>query len=146
MAVEPLSSAMAYQAQSTVKPQTQPVQPADTDVSPANQTANVDAATSSVQQAQAEEDNGNGSADGSPQQKQQGASESLKKAVAEMNRKINNTDSEAVFGIHEKTNRITIKIVNKDTKEILKEYPPEKTLDMIAKVWEVAGILVDEKL
>ncbi len=146
MAVEPLSSAMAYQAQSTVKPQTQPVQPADTDVSPVNQTANVDAATSSVQQTQAEEDNGNGSADSNPQQKQQGASESLKKAVAEMNRKINNTDSEAVFGIHEKTNRITIKIVNKDTKEILKEYPPEKTLDMIAKVWEVAGILVDEKL
>ena len=39
-----------------------------------------------------------------------------------------------------------IKIVNKDTKEIVKEFPPEKTLDMIAKVWEIAGILVDEKL
>jgi flagellar protein FlaG len=39
-----------------------------------------------------------------------------------------------------------IKIVDKDTKEVLKEYPPEKTLDMIAKVWEVAGLLVDEKL
>ena len=29
--------------------------------------------------------------------------------------------------------------------EVIKEFPPEKTLDMIAKVWEVAGILVDEK-
>ena len=27
----------------------------------------------------------------------------------------------------------------------IKELPPEKTLDMIAKVWEMAGILVDEK-
>ena len=27
-----------------------------------------------------------------------------------------------------------------------KEYPPEKTLDMIAKVWEMAGLLVDKKL
>ena len=36
--------------------------------------------------------------------------------------------------------------VDKDTKEVLKEYPPEKTLDMIAKVWEIAGLLVDEKL
>ena len=34
---------------------------------------------------------------------------------------------------------------DKDTKEVIKEFPPEKTLDMIAKVWEVAGILVDEK-
>ena len=47
--------------------------------------------------------------------------------------------------MHEKTNRITIKIVDKETKEIIKEFPPEKTLDMIAKVWEVAGLMVDEK-
>ena len=53
--------------------------------------------------------------------------------------------SEAVFGIHEETNRVTIKIVDKDTKEVIKELPPEKTLDMIAKAWELAGILVDEK-
>ncbi len=51
----------------------------------------------------------------------------------------------AIFGIHEATNRITIKIVDKDTREVIKELPPEKTLDMIAKVWEMAGILVDEK-
>ena len=54
-------------------------------------------------------------------------------------------DSEAIFGIHEKTNRVTIKIVDKETKEVIKEYPPEQTLDMIAKVWELAGIMVDEK-
>ena len=51
-----------------------------------------------------------------------------------------------MFGVHEKTNRIMIKILDKDTKEILKEFPPEKTLDMIASIWEMAGILVDEKL
>ena len=53
--------------------------------------------------------------------------------------------SQAVFGIHEETNRITIKIVDKKTKEVIKEFPPEKTLDMIAKAWELAGIMVDEK-
>ena len=57
----------------------------------------------------------------------------------------NLTHSEAIFGIHEATNRVTIKIVDKETKEVLKEIPPEKTLDMIAKAWELAGILVDEK-
>ena len=47
--------------------------------------------------------------------------------------------------IYDRTNRITIKIVDKDTKEVLKEYPPEQMLDMIAKVWEMAGLMVDEK-
>ena len=68
----------------------------------------------------------------------------IRKAVDEINKKAHN--SEAVFGIHETTNRVTIKIVDKDTKKVLKEYPPEKTLDMIAKVWEMAGLLVDQKL
>ncbi len=69
--------------------------------------------------------------------------QTLKNAVEEMNKQMH--DSEAIFGIHEKTNRVTIKIVDKETKEVIKEYPPEQTLDMIAKVWELAGIMVDEK-
>ena len=69
--------------------------------------------------------------------------EALKKAVEEINK--NATNSEVVFGIHEATNRMTIKIVDKDSRKVIKEYPPEKTLDMIAKVWELAGLLVDEK-
>lgn len=67
----------------------------------------------------------------------------IRKAVEELNKKMVN--SEAIFGIHEDTKRLTIKIVNKDTKEVLREFPPEQTLDMIAKVWELAGIMVDEK-
>lgn len=69
--------------------------------------------------------------------------EAMRKAAEEINK--NAKHSEAVFGIHEGTNRVTIKIVDKNTKEVLKEYPPEKTLDIIAKVWEMAGLMVDEK-
>ncbi|MCF2656898.1 flagellar protein FlaG [Lacrimispora saccharolytica] len=69
--------------------------------------------------------------------------ETLKKAVDNLNKSMPNT--EAVFGIHEGTNRVTIKIVDKTTKKTIKELPPEKTLDMIERVWEMAGILVDEK-
>ena len=67
----------------------------------------------------------------------------IKKAVDEINKRANN--SEAVFGVHEGTNRVTIKIVDKQTKEVIKEFPPDKTLDMIARVWEMAGLMVDEK-
>lgn len=69
--------------------------------------------------------------------------DAMRKAVEEINKNARN--SEAVFGIHDATNRVTIKIVDKDTKKVIKEFPPEKTLDMIAKVWEMAGLMVDEK-
>ena len=78
------------------------------------------------------------------QAKNVGSNTQIRKAVEEINKKAHN--SEAVFGIHDATNRVTIKIIDKESKEVLKEYPPEKTLDMIAKLWEVAGLLVDEKL
>lgn len=68
----------------------------------------------------------------------------VKKAISEMAKNMT-SNAEAVFGIHEKTNRVTIKMVDKDTKKVIKEFPPEATLDMIAKVWEIAGIMVDEK-
>ena len=67
----------------------------------------------------------------------------IKKAVEDINKKAKN--SEAIFGVHDDTNRVTIKIVDKPTKEVIKEFPPDKTLDMIAKVWEMAGLMVDEK-
>lgn len=74
---------------------------------------------------------------------EQASDSSLKKAVEEINRKSSNT--EAVYGYHEGTNRVTIKIIDKDTKEIKREYPAEETLDMIQKIWEMAGLMVDEK-
>lgn len=84
-----------------------------------------------------------GGGNGGASNQQMPTNEQLKRAVEEINRKANN--SEAVFGVHEATNRITIKIVDKESKEVIKEFPPEKTLDMIAKVWEMAGLMVDEK-
>ena len=149
MAIEPLSSAMTYQAQGAVKPQT--TIPVNTEVPEDGQKINVDETTAVVTKTEAEDDrsdssegNGNQQSSKNAQQKQV-VTDQLKKAIAEMNKKINNSNEEAVFGVHEETNRVMIKIVDKDTKEVIKEFPPEKTLDMIAKVWEVAGILVDEK-
>lgn len=70
--------------------------------------------------------------------------EKMKKAVEDLNKRMPHTACQ--FSIHEATNRIMIKIVDKDTKEVIKEVPPEKTLDLIEKAWELAGVLVDEKL
>ena len=156
--IEPLNSVMTYQAQAVERPQS--ATPVNTEVPEDGQTVNVDETTAAVTRAQAEDDKGGGS-EGAGSQQQAGAnqmqqlsarqaqqqqkSEQLKKAIAEMNRRINNSNEEAVFGVHEDTNRIMIKIMDKETKEVIKEFPPEKTLDMIARMWEMAVILLDEK-
>lgn len=86
---------------------------------------------------------GEGADSGASQQSMDQRNAQIKKAVEDINKKANS--SEAIFGIHEETNRVTIKIIDKDTKKVIKELPPEKTLDMIAKVWELAGLMIDEK-
>lgn len=77
-------------------------------------------------------------------QSRQEADIALKKAVEMLNKQLSYT--EAQYGFHEETNRVVIKIIDKETDQVLREVPPEKTLKMIAKVWELAGILVDEKM
>jgi len=49
------------------------------------------------------------------------------------------------FSIHQKTKLISVKVLDKDTGEVIREIPPEKSLDFVAKLWEMAGILVDER-
>jgi len=142
MAMEPLGSVMSVQAQTVAAPK--PVAPAErpAEYSSANvqPAVKVDATTVVVESAQNNAQN-QASEQGA---QQQASNEQIRKVVDELNRKIN-ANTEAVFGMHEATNRVTIKIVDKSTKEVIREVPPEKTLDMIAKVWEIAGILVDEK-
>ena len=70
--------------------------------------------------------------------------EKLRKILEKMAASLPNSD--AKFGFHQKTNRVTIKLVDKDTQEVIKEFPPEKSLDMLAKRLAIAGILVDERL
>lgn len=91
-----------------------------------------------------QEKDSNNNRENSKDEQSEATNEQIKRAVEDLNKKMKHTSCE--FGIHESTNRVTIKIVDNDTKEVIKEFPPEETLDMIAKVWEVAGLMVDEKL
>jgi len=140
-----LGSIMSIQAQTAV--QTKPVVQVERSIGEGNPSVTVqeaqkiDKSLNVVQDSQQKSNFSDQSM--KEQQQQQPSNEQIKKAVEQMNKSMFN--SEAVFGIHEGTNRVTIKIVDKDTKEVIKELPPEKTLDMIAKVWEMAGILVDER-
>jgi flagellar protein FlaG len=75
----------------------------------------------------------------------QPSDEEIKSAIKEANKRAVFGHASAEFSYHEATKRISVKIVDNDTKEIIREIPPEKTLDMISKMWELAGLVVDEK-
>jgi len=54
-------------------------------------------------------------------------------------------ESRLKFSIHEKTKEIMVRIIDNNTDKVIREIPPEKILDLVAKLWELAGIIVDEK-
>lgn len=48
--------------------------------------------------------------------------------------------------IHKETNTIMVKVLNKETGELIREVPREKTLDLVANMMEIAGIIIDERV
>ncbi|MFA9464533.1 MAG: flagellar protein FlaG [Velocimicrobium sp.] len=76
----------------------------------------------------------------------QASERQIKNAVSQANKKIRRLENTSLeFSYHEPTKRVSIKVINNETKEVIREIPPEKSLDMLQKMWELAGILVDEK-
>ena len=71
--------------------------------------------------------------------------ESLDKLITEVNHKFKLSNKEFSYDIHEKTNRVTVKIKDSETGKIIKEIPSEESLDLAAKIMEMAGLLIDEK-
>lgn len=70
----------------------------------------------------------------------------LKSAIQQANSKIKHTGKRnCEFAYHEESRRISIKVYDAATKEVIREIPAEETLQMVEKMYELAGILVDEK-
>lgn len=138
MNVSEISNVSSYQGQGS--------QPNTATVSQAPKVAPVSESVDNIKITSADPREKNSSAKGGEDKEKDSNQPSmsfLKDAVEKIN---SSTEScEAVYGFHDKTNRVTIKMVDKETKETIKEFPAEETLDLIAKAWELAGILVDEK-
>jgi len=71
--------------------------------------------------------------------------EQLIRMIERANKALQGATTTFEFSIHEKTKQIMVKVLDKDSGEIIREIPPEKTLDMVARLWEMAGIMVDER-
>lgn len=67
-------------------------------------------------------------------------------AFSDMNSKIRQSRTRCEYSYDEPTKRISIKVYDEDTDELIREVPPEESLEVLQKVWELAGIIVDKKL
>lgn len=72
--------------------------------------------------------------------------ERLIQVIEQANKSVKTYDRKLEFSIHDRTKQIMVKVIDTSGSEekIIREIPPEKVLDMVAKLWEMAGILVDE--
>lgn len=148
MGVEKISGQAGYQSQAvqavsqTNKVNVQPASEANNSQDTVNNTVHTAAVMqiSSSQKSNTEDNNSGADTSTKQQQEQQASIQKLKDI-----QKVINHNTVAEFGYNEPTNRITIKIKDKDTDEVIKEIPSEKALEMLAKAWELAGIIVDEK-
>lgn len=50
------------------------------------------------------------------------------------------------FSQHNSTGRTMVKVMNRDTDELIREIPAEKVLDMAAKIEEMIGLIFDQKV
>lgn len=66
-------------------------------------------------------------------------------AIEKANKAMVSSNRALEFSVHEKTKEIMVKVIDTATKEVVREIPSEKILDMVASMLEMAGILVDER-
>lgn len=71
--------------------------------------------------------------------------DTLKSAFSEMNSKLKMQRTRCEYEYDEETNRVSIKVYDKETDELVLEAPPEESIEALKKTLEVAGILVDKK-
>lgn len=73
------------------------------------------------------------------------AKSTIDSTISETNSKIKMANTQLKYSVDDETQRISIKVIDKHTDEVIREIPPEETLEAIKKIWEIAGIIVDEK-
>lgn len=69
-----------------------------------------------------------------------------KKFVDEINKLFEHEKIHAEYTVHEGFGDIIIKIVDNETKQVIKEFPKEKVINMVRKLCDIAGIMIDQKV
>ena len=66
-------------------------------------------------------------------------------AVETMNDCMELMTADLHFSVHEKTHRLMVRLISEKDQKVLREYPSQEFLDMIANLREHIGVLTDKK-
>ncbi|HWT73660.1 MAG TPA: flagellar protein FlaG [Mobilitalea sp.] len=91
------------------------------------------------------ESNQTGTGDEKGQKEKTASEKQIKDAITNVNNKLREHLTRLEFTYHDDIKRISIKVIDSETDKVIKEIPPEDTLEMIEKIWKLQGLLVDEK-
>lgn len=71
--------------------------------------------------------------------------EAVVKAVEKANKAIMGPPKRFEYTVHKGSNIFTVKVLNAETNEVIREFPPEKMLELVDKLQELTGAIIDEK-
>ena len=78
-------------------------------------------------------------------QKEKGKQEQVKPTTEALNNFLEFMGAEIRFKVHEKSQRLFVQLVSEKDQRVLRQYPPEEFLDMVARIREFVGIFLDKK-
>ncbi|MED4019124.1 flagellar protein FlaG [Sutcliffiella cohnii] len=70
----------------------------------------------------------------------------VENVVESINQFLRPLNTSVQFSFHEELNEYYVSIVDLETKEIVKEIPPKKLLDMYAEMAKFMGLFIDQKI
>ena len=77
---------------------------------------------------------------------QQELEDEVRESVKDVNEIVDQVKEGLSFQIHEDTEELMVQVIDVNTEEVIKELPPEEMLDLKARIHEMVGILIDEKV
>lgn len=89
---------------------------------------------------------GNNQSQSEEKSKEELTREDLTSLTEHLNKFMSAIDADLEFEIHEGTDRMMVKFVNKNNHQVIKEFPPRELLDTLAAIQDYVGILLDKRV
>lgn len=72
--------------------------------------------------------------------------EELRQTIDKLNHTVNLYNKQIAFEFHDDAKVLMARVINKETQEVIAQLPPEELLDLVTKIKELVGALIDQKV
>ncbi len=72
--------------------------------------------------------------------------EEVKNSLEQLNDAVQAIHKDLKFELHDESQRMMVKVMDLDKHKVIKELPPEEVLDMVGRIKEMVGLILDQKI